>query len=144
MVRAIVKGNDLDCGLRRTGLDGGQARVQSPLPRFPRRHALVRGLPAAIARPGRGAGYLPVILLIMDWNNEPGLLFDEVSSHLRDARFFNHHLTIARGAALAVMSQILAQAGNASSAHRFGRRQNPTVDDARELVAGTVGRTCNG
>lgn len=51
----------------------GEPGVQSPLPRFPRRHALVRGLPTAMARPGRGAGYLPVIQLIMDWNNEPGL-----------------------------------------------------------------------
>ena len=42
------------------------------------------------------------------------------------------------------MAQILAQTGNASSAHRFGRRQSAMVDDAPEHAAGTVGRICNG
>ena len=46
----------------------------------PRRFVLVGELPAAMSEPGRGQGYLPVIQLIKDWNNEPscrGAMVDE-------------------------------------------------------------------
>ncbi len=36
-----------------------------------RRYVVVGELPAEMATPGRGAGYLPVIQLIKDWNNQP-------------------------------------------------------------------------
>lgn len=52
--------------------NAGGAEDQLALPRFPRRYSLVRELPDAMSEPGRGAGYLPVIQLIKDWNNEPG------------------------------------------------------------------------
>ena len=43
-----------------------------------------------------------------------------------------------------VMAQMLVQTGNASSAHRFGRRQSAAVDEAREHVAGLVGGRASG
>ena len=42
------------------------------------------------------------------------------------------------------MAAILADTGNASSAHRFGRRQSATVDEAREPVAALVGGRASG
>lgn len=36
-----------------------------------RRYVVVGELPAEMATPGRGAGYLPVMQLIKDWNNQP-------------------------------------------------------------------------
>lgn len=49
-----------------------EPRAQWVSPLFVRRYSLVRELPAAMSEPGRGTGYLPVIQLIKDWNNEPG------------------------------------------------------------------------
>ena len=43
-----------------------------------------------------------------------------------------------------VMASMLAQTGNASSAHRFGRRQSAVADDAREHVAALVGGRASG
>lgn len=42
------------------------------------------------------------------------------------------------------MAQMLAQTGNASSAHRFGRRQSAATDEAREHVAALVGGRASG
>lgn len=36
-----------------------------------RRYAVVDELPAEMAIPGRGAGYLPIMQFIKDWNNQP-------------------------------------------------------------------------
>ena len=36
-----------------------------------RRYVVVGELPAEMATPGRGAGYLPVMQFIKDWNNQP-------------------------------------------------------------------------
>ena len=40
-------------------------------PLLARRYVVVGELPALMAIPGRGAGYLPVVQLIKDWNNQP-------------------------------------------------------------------------
>ena len=68
----MMKDNDFHCGFSAAGLGMSETRDRLALPRFPRRHALVRELPVVMDEPGRGAGYLPVIQLIKDWNNEPG------------------------------------------------------------------------
>ena len=67
----MMNNNDFRSGLK-SSLTVSEPRVQWVSPLFERRHVLVRDLPAAMGLPGRGTGYLPVIQLIKDWNNEPG------------------------------------------------------------------------
>ncbi|HYB58047.1 MAG TPA: aminotransferase class V-fold PLP-dependent enzyme, partial [Alphaproteobacteria bacterium] len=46
-----------------------------------------------------------------------------------------------RSEALAAIAAALAETGNASSVHRFGRRARKRVEDAREAVAALAGAT---
>lgn len=46
----------------------GEPRVG---PLLSRRYVVVGELPALMEVPGRGAGYLPVVQFIKDWNNQP-------------------------------------------------------------------------
>ena len=66
----MMNDNDFQSGFGQVPVMS-EPRAQWVSPLFKRRYSLVRELPAAMDEPGRGAGYLPVIQLIKDWNNEP-------------------------------------------------------------------------